>query len=527
MNAALWRLTAAGAAAWLAGSLALGAHAAEPRRKAAVRPSLAPNAEVVSVHGAATVLPAQATVRRRASRAPAPVAARPLTPGTAVREGARIHVPEDGYLRLRLADGSIVRVLAESDVELRRLRRRGRTAAMDTVIDVKRGKVESEVVPSQGRRVFEIHAPGAVASVRGTRFDVSVDSRGRVATGVTEGRVLLQPRASKRPSAGRPTLVGAGQGVVLEPGGRLGPRRALPPAPDLSGLPAESQDATRLVIELGPAQAQAAGHEIRVALDEELHQVVRSATVMGTRAQFPALDDGRYTLGVRALDDQGLAGPESRAVLWVHARPEPPLYLGPAPAARFTAEGGLLQCTATLAAPLVHLQVARDAAFTQLAIDQPRLTDCRLGTAALPPGDYHWRVASVQALPQGGWRVGPFAAAQRFTVAPTPTIGAVAVPTPSEEPTLRWQAEAGTRFRAELARDETFTQVVREAELERAEWTLRGLPPGLYYLRLQAIDDSGLAGPRSATHRVRVGAVLQSPDGGSVRSSDGEPVGRP
>jgi len=123
----------------------------------------------------------------------APSGAVPVASGGALAEGARIQVPDDGYLRLRLADGSVVRVLAESDVELKRLRRRGVAGPVETVIDVKRGKVESEVAPKQKGRIFEIHAPGAVASVRGTRFDVSI----------AQHRASRVSRKSKPDAAGR------------------------------------------------------------------------------------------------------------------------------------------------------------------------------------------------------------------------------------------------------------------------------------------------------------------------------------
>lgn len=76
-------------------------------------------------------------------------------------------VPEDSHLRLRLADGSIVQVLAKSDVEMRRLRRHRTTGRSETAIDARRAKFEAGIVRQQQDRVFEIPAPGVVATVRG------------------------------------------------------------------------------------------------------------------------------------------------------------------------------------------------------------------------------------------------------------------------------------------------------------------------------------------------------------------------
>jgi hypothetical protein len=157
----------------------------------------------------------------------------PLAAGDAISEGTRIQVPKDGYLRLRLADGSVVRVLAESDVQLKRLRSKRTTGPYESVIDVRRGKVESDVAPQPKGRRFEIHAPGAVASVRGTRFDVTVAVDGRVSTSVAEGIVKVQPRQPKRRGT-RSADVQAGQGAVVATDGQLDKRPTLPDAPDLS-----------------------------------------------------------------------------------------------------------------------------------------------------------------------------------------------------------------------------------------------------------------------------------------------------
>jgi hypothetical protein len=190
---------------------------------------------------AAVLLGCSITIARagNASMAPALVefahgttalpAGTPVTAGDPLPEGTRLHVPEDGYLRLRLADGSVVNVLARSDVQLRRLRRHRTTGRSETIIDVRRGKVESDVVPQKEGRVFEIRAPGAVASVRGTRFDMSVDPDGQVRAAVTEGEIFLRSRRKRRDGgAASTTTVRAGQGVVLDSHGRPIRRHALP-----------------------------------------------------------------------------------------------------------------------------------------------------------------------------------------------------------------------------------------------------------------------------------------------------------
>ncbi len=485
-----------------------------PRRL--VRPAGLAVAQVEFVQGATTgTMPAG----KEAAPAPAPLAA-----GDAVTEGTKLNVPEDGYLRLKLADGSVVRVLADSDVELKRLRGKRPGASYQSVIEVHKGKVESEVAPQPKGRTFEVQAPGAVASVRGTRFDVAIGHEGQMCAAVTEGTVLMKPRKARK--NGKTAMVAAGQGAVFDGKGQLNSRQSLPDAPDLSTLPQEFHDPNALALAMAPLTVTGSGYEVRIARDERLHEVVRNGVFKSEKVKFAALQDGDYTVGVRTINPDGLAGPESHRAIRVHANPVPPLYQSPAPGGRVTSEAGQLVCNEVAGAGGVLFEVASDAEFRNVRLHDVRSGDCRIGIAALPPGDYWWRVAS---LPQRGGEAqrGPFAAGQAFTVAEAPTTGAVDIDDSGESPTLRWQAGSAQKFRGQLARDEAFTQLVADVELASPAWTLSGQPRGQYFVRLQATDADGLAGPFSPARKVRIGAVVRNGFGGGLTTSDGAPIERP
>lgn len=508
------------------GELATGSVVRIPR--ALLRPASMATARVEFVQGGAVgIAPPGASATAKNARgtqaAPAPTA---LATGDAVSEGMQLQVPKDGFLRLRLADGSVVRVLAGSDVELKRLRSRRATGSYESVIQVRRGKVESEVAPQPKGRLFEIHAPGAVASVRGTRFAVAVSPEGRVSTAVTTGVVKVQPRAHGKNSP-RIANVQAGEGAVLEASGAFHKRPALPPAPDLSSLPAVLQDADLLVFQLPPPEGTLAGYEVRIARPERLSEVLRNGIFEGGRVEFPALEDGDYRMSVRAIDREGLTGPKVGHAFRVHARPVPPRYQSPAPGARITADAGQLVCAEVAEAQGVQWQVASTPGFERPALDEMRTGGCHVGVAALAPGPYWWRVASLARDSDGALRRGPFAAPRPFTVAPTPAVLNLALDPGHAHPTLRWQAEPGQTFRAQLSRDSDFRTLLLDVELATPTWTVAGPARGDYYLRLQARDATGLAGPFTPARRVRIGPVVHTSSGGLLSTGDGTPVDRP
>ncbi|MBB1599841.1 FecR domain-containing protein [Variovorax sp. UMC13] len=489
--------------------------------RAWLRPASLATARVEFVQGDALgIAPPEAPA---AKARPAAEPASPLATGDAVTEGTQIQVPTDGFLRLRLADGSVVRVLADSDVELKRLRSKRHTGSYESVIEVHRGKVESEVAPQPKGRLFEIHAPGAVASVRGTRFAVAVSPEGRVSTAVTTGVVKMRPRTHGAPMA---DLL-AGEGAVLEASGAFHKRPALPPPPDPSTLPDLLQDAERLVFQLPTPTGTVAGYEVRIARPERLSEVLRNGVFEGGRVQFPALEDGDYRMSVRAIDREGLTGPKIGHPFRIQARPVPPGYRAPAPGARLTAEAGRLVCAATAEAQAVRLQLAATADFARPLRDERLTGSCDADLAALAPGAYWWRVATLARDGAGAEHQGPFAAPQPFTVVPTPTIADLRLDDRREQPTLHWRAEPGQTFRAQLARDPGFGAPLLDLELATSHWTISGPARGNYHVRLQARDASGLAGPFTAARTVHIGPVVDTAGGEVLRTGDGSPVERP
>lgn len=456
--------------------------------------------------------------------------AQPVQAGARLPEGTRIEVGADGYLRLTLSDGSVARVPANSTVRLAGVRRQEALQANETLIQLDAGRVDVSAQPLRGGAGrFEIRTPLAVASVRGTEFGVAIQPDAGVAGEVTHGAVDLKGRARSGSPRGardaRGQRLQAGEGARVSRAGAVGPVRRLPAAPELATLPATITDADFVRLPL-PAVPGVAAYRVRIARDAAMEQVVRNGLFETGELRFAGLDDGDYTVAVRGVDAEGLTGLESTRALRVKARPVAPLAQGPAPGERIVGSTVEFSCAQPAGIGRFRLQVANDASFNDLRVDDAELQECRR-SAQLPPGRYFWRVASVGLVPDGKTDQGPFSTGRRFDVVQPPPV-----PPPPRlgdadgALQLYWSALPGYRYRVEVARDSGFADRVQAETHSEASLHLKALPPGTYYVRMQAITPQGDAGAFSAPQAVRIGPVVRDASGSAVHDGEGRPISR-
>ncbi|MFI8615150.1 FecR domain-containing protein [Acidovorax sp. NPDC077693] len=503
-----------------------------------VRLQPAESATVEFVHGTVTA-------QGRAGGLRAPVAQ-----GGKLEEGTALQVGPDAFVAVRLADGTVVRVQAHSELQLRQLRRRGRAGSVQSVLEMRSGAVESSVPPSaEPFRRFELRTPLAVTSVRGTHFSVAMTDTGTTTASVLNGSVAVQARqgdsTTAQPASSAPTaLLAPGHGLAVAADGTVGAPRPLLPAPDTSAIPATLGDAGLLAIDV-PALAGAARYEAQIAQDADFTQVLRHGRFADGQLRWKALEDGRYYLSVRGLDDAGIPGVPAVLPIAVKTRPVPPLYQAPSPGAVVARGAGELRCTQVPGVRWYRVQVAAseagktgEALWAQPVLDEQRLTDCRLAIPSLPPGEYVWRAASLRELPrvQGAQAdqadQGPFAPPQPFTVADRPAaLSAQSLQAQDGDTSvhLHWPARPGQRFRLQLAAasDPGFENVTLDTVLDTPQWTGSALTPGEYLVRIQVLDPTGLDSDFSPARQIRVGSGIRTGAGLPVSTSSGQPLGRP
>ncbi|WP_436041647.1 FecR domain-containing protein [Pseudoxanthomonas sp. LjRoot143] len=441
------------------------------------------NAKVVALQGDATA--------RMASGRDAPV-----TPGMSLASGARLKTSPEASLSLQFADGSRLLLLGDSELLLDRLTRFGRSGMADTRLRLQRGRIGNDVRRLNGPAAnFIVDTPTASSAVRGTKFRVEAgDARSQ--TEVLEGRVAVNaPRqrgAVLRPGFG--AVVAAGQSTVS-------PVRLLL-APDLSRIAALSQTANP---ELAwPAVEGAHQYRIQVSARRAFDSLRVDAESDAPRYALPALEAGHYFVRVRAIAASGLEGRDAVIELRIDDQPAPPYSIAPAAASVVRTPEVALSWTQAPGATAYEYEVAADAAGTVAEARVDGATNARL-REPLPPGDYHWRIRSVD----GAGKAGPFGDRVAFTVRPLAEVteidGSAATSGNTREVTFRWPTgQPGQRYRFQMSRTPDFSAPQVDQVVGVAQITLPRLRSGTWYLRAQTIDLDGFEGPFPAPQVIEV-----------------------
>ena len=455
--------------------------------------------------------------------------AAPIAQGAALQEGDRLQLDPEAFVSVRLADGSTVRVQANSQVELSQLRRRGRAGSLQSVLEVQKGAVEVNVpAKTDTHRHLEVITPVAATSVRGTVFDVQLTDNGSATTAVLRGQVAVQPMAAQQPS---PALLSANTGMAVAANGQASSPTPLLPAPSAQELPSLNEDAQWLDLSM-PAWPQAQGWRVSVSRDAQGQQVLRNGQFKGARARFAAIPDGHYFVHARALDQHGISGLPAVAPLRVKAHPVPPLVQALPAGGVLAQDEAQFQCTQVDGVRTYRHQIVAIAAdqtevaasaFAQPALAQDSADVCQLDLQQLPAGHYAWRAASVRMV-DGKPDQGPFAPAHPFRIAPRPaalSLDAMQLQSSNGITTIHWKAEPGQRFRLQAFATPDGTAPALDAVLDAPQWTAAGLPAGTWHVRIQVQDPSGLHSAFSPPRSVQVLSLVQDGSGQAVGTGFG------
>jgi hypothetical protein len=420
-------------------------------------------------------------------------AVEPLTNGMALATGDLVRSAADASATLRFVDGSRLLTMPASELRIEQASRVGRRGIPETRLRLQQGGADARVEPAAepGRR-FDVQTPVVNLGVRGTEFRAHVD-RGSARVEVTEGTVAAAAKSGE-------TAVGAGFGTVVDAAGSIAPPKRLMAAPDLG--PAADQRLERVPLRLAwRALDGASAYRAQVYPTGNAEQLLLDGRFTTPAARWADLPDGRYVLVVRGVDGDGLEGLDARAGFVLKARPEPPFVSEPADRARVYGEAATFRWARSAAAARYRLQIAQHEDFAQPRVDASDLADAEY-RAALPPGEYRWRVASIAADGDQG----PFGDPQSFTQRAVPVSPALEPPQlDASGLRLRWRsAGEGASYEYQLARDAQFTDLVGAGRTAQPQASLADPLPGTYHLRVKTLDADGFAGPFGPSQQIDV-----------------------
>ncbi|MEO8202825.1 MAG: FecR domain-containing protein [Betaproteobacteria bacterium] len=234
----------------------------------------------------------------------------PLRSGAKLAPGDDIKTGTNGYVTIKLSDGSTLVLQPGSDMAIDGVKKSPIAPAANAQFSLTKGRVEASVPRrNPGGARFEVRTPIAVAAVRGTRFRVTADDQKRTASSeVIEGTVQVNDTGNIGTVA-----VAAGFGTKVSEGQAPLPPRALLAAPRLwTGI----RLWVRRPVQLNFTRLQGAvAYRVLVARKADFADVISEIVIPSNVIALPDMENGAYFVKVRGIDDIGLEGRDTQADL--------------------------------------------------------------------------------------------------------------------------------------------------------------------------------------------------------------------
>jgi hypothetical protein len=294
---------------------------------------------------------------------------------------------------------------SRSRVAVSRLRRYGLTGSVERLFKIVTGRARAIVRPMQrDEDDFRFSTPVAVSAVRGTEFRMAYRPEEKIATTeVIEGTVSVGTEAKPQT-----TTLPAGFGTASTTSEAL----RLLAAPRVL-TPGAVQDDERLRFTL-QSLPEAIGYRVQIAQDAGFLDIVSEADAPSPIVELDALPDGTWFVRASAIDRNGLEGLadtysfQRRLNTLATAIEQRRTDRFREYLFRWEPEGE--------GTHRFRFQLTKVGGHDPPLVDEPGLTARRLILTNLPPGEYEWRVHTLQFI--DGTAYGKWSATERLTVPP-------------------------------------------------------------------------------------------------------------
>jgi hypothetical protein len=303
--------------------------------------------------------------------------------GQIISEGTKLTTAETSFATLLLDNGSRLSLPSNSDITISRLRTYVLGGSLDYDFAIGKGGARSSVTPLKSKDDrYKVRTPKAVSAVRGTdfqaRYDPATDSdfaeviEGGLAVGMTSKAPLALP---------------AGNGLALPKSGNVILEALL--APPTFIKPGKFQADPTLLFTPTPDQ-NVSGFRYTISTDSSFIDQVADNIFATGPAEFRDIGDGNYFLRVRAISINGIQG--QPATFAFKRR----LNSVSATAVRDDSGFTFKWLRQGSGVSRFHFQLFNGPTDGTAMIDEAALDGDSITLSDLPPGEYQWRVGSVQ-----------------------------------------------------------------------------------------------------------------------------------
>lgn len=337
--------------------------------------------------------------------------------GDVVPVGTTLKTGADSFITLLMPNGSRATLPSNSQMKLVSVKDvKGKDAVL---LDLEAGQVDARVLHSEDnldKPSYRIRTKLATLGARGTYFRVVLPDTLRTLVAVLEGTVAVDWEIEKSlrdvtndsNKAGLPSaaLLSVGQGSVLQAGTRKGTSLKLALVQNLLPAPvlldgSAPQNQSNIAVRWLPVSG-AADYRVQLARDadfsdvlaqqdvpaqSELQQsVAGNSTGDAYKTWFAKVAHGSYFVRVSAISTDGLEG------LYALSGFNRLGYVVTGSVALSANQEQLEFSWTALASSNYWLEVADNKEFSGVLLNAPHLRSNTVRVAALPPGNYFWRV---------------------------------------------------------------------------------------------------------------------------------------
>ncbi len=286
---------------------------------------------------------------------------------------------------------------------------------------------------------------------------------------------------------------------------------AAPNVPTLVSPPDGAQNTSLVPLLTWNASATATSYRLQVASDTGFTQIAfnDSTLTSTTQAVGPLLANATYYWRVRAKNSGGSSPFTARFRFTTTASPPVPEQVTPADSAVRLDRLVTFGWNTVAGATAYHVQVAADAGFTNLLVNDSTITGATKQLGPFPYGArLLWRIRSRNTA-----GASEYSETRVFTIMLQPPAGTSLVSPANNavnqtvNATLRWQAASlAAWYNVEIALDTLMTNLfLSETEITDTTKVFRIAPNTAYYWRVRGQNTEGTYGPFSVVRRFTTG----------------------